>query len=77
MAEKNGRLRLHIAFEGGQIISVNASAADVQGFEQALAGDDRVFELSSDDGTYVVALGKVVYVRKSDREATIGFGSGS
>ena len=75
MAEKDGAARLHIAFEGGQAITVNVSAADVEGFEKALAGDDRVFELASDDGTYVVALGKVVYVRKSEREATIGFGA--
>jgi hypothetical protein len=73
--EENGAVRLHIAFEGGQAISVTASAADVESFEQALAGEDRVFQLSSDDGTYVVALAKVVYVRKSEREATIGFGA--
>jgi hypothetical protein len=75
VAEKDGDVRLHIAFESGQAISVNVSAADVEGFEKALAGDDRVFELASDDGTYVVALARVVYVRKSEREATIGFGA--
>jgi hypothetical protein len=32
-----------------------------------------VFELEAEDGTYVLALAKVVYVRRSDRETRIGF----
>jgi hypothetical protein len=41
----------------------------------SLAGGDEVFELRSMDGTYIVALSKVVYVRRSERETTIGFGA--
>ena len=73
----DGRVRLEIAFEGGQIVSGNVSAETADGLRSALAGDESVFELDTEEGTYVVALRKVVYVRRTDREMHIGFGSGA
>jgi hypothetical protein len=62
-AKQNDRVRVQIAFEGGQIVAalVAPAAAD--------------FDLETEDGTYLVALGKVVYVKRSSRETHIGFGS--
>jgi hypothetical protein len=71
----NGRVRLDIAFEGGQIVGGNVSAATADGFRSALAGDELVFDLETEDGTYVIALRKVVYVRRTSRETHIGFGA--
>ena len=34
-----------------------------------------VFELEALEGNFLVALGKVVYVKRSSRETQIGFGS--
>ena len=50
-----------------------------QGVEAAYLriGDGRielVFDLETEDETYVVALRKVVYVRRTSREMHIGFG---
>ena len=73
----DGRVRLEIAFEGGQIVSGNVSAEIADGLRSALAGDESVFDLDTEEGTYVVALPKVVYVRRTDREMHIGFGSGA
>jgi hypothetical protein len=73
--EGNGRVRLDIAFEGGQIVGGNVSAATADGFRSALAGDELVFDLETEDGTYVIALRKVVYVRRTSRETHIGFGA--
>jgi hypothetical protein len=72
---ENGRVRLDIAFEGGQIVGGNVSAATADGFRSALAGDELVFDLETEDGTYVIALRKVVYVRRTSRETHIGFGA--
>jgi hypothetical protein len=71
----DGRVRLEIAFEGGQIVSGNVSSETADGLRAALAGDEPVFDLETEAGTYVVALRKVVYVRRTDRETQIGFGS--
>ena len=64
---------VQIAFEGGQTVGANVSAKTADGLVAALAASDAVFELDAEDGTYVVALAKVVYVRRSDRETRIGF----
>jgi hypothetical protein len=71
----NGRVRLDIAFEGGQIVAGNVSAETADGFRSALAGDELVFDLETEEGTYVIALRKVVYVRRTSRETHIGFGT--
>jgi hypothetical protein len=73
----DGRVRLEIAFEGGQIVSGNVNAELADGLRSALASDESVFDLETEEGTYVVALRKVVYVRRTDRETHIGFGSGA
>ncbi len=74
-AGADGRVRLDIAFEGGQIVGGNVSAETADGFRSALAGDELVFDLETEDGTYVIALRKVVYVRRTSRETHIGFGA--
>ncbi len=40
-----------------------------------MAGNGPVFELEALEGNFLVALGKVVYVKRSARETQIGFGS--
>jgi hypothetical protein len=73
----DGRVRVEIAFEGGQIVGGNVSAEDADGLRAALAGDELVYDLLTEDGTYVIALRKVVYVRRTARETHIGFGAGA
>jgi hypothetical protein len=70
----DGRVRLQIAFEGGQIVTALVSEAAADGFAAALGGKETVLDLETDDGTYLVALGKVVFVKRSSRETHIGFG---
>ena len=71
----DGRVRLEIAFEGGQIVGGNVSGEAADALRASLAGDELVYDLETEDGTYVIALRKVVYVRRSSREMQIGFGS--
>jgi hypothetical protein len=70
----DGHVRLDIAVEGGQIVSGTVSAESADGFRAALAGDELVFDLETEDETYLIALRKVVYVRRTSREMHIGFG---
>jgi hypothetical protein len=74
-APADGPVRVEIAFEGGQIVGGNVSADSADGLRAALAGDELVFDLETEDGTYVIALRKVVYVRRTARETHIGFGA--
>jgi hypothetical protein len=74
-ASANGVVRLDIAFEGGIIVGGSVSAEQADGFRSALAGDELVYDLETEDGTYVIALRKVVYVRRTSRETHIGFGA--
>jgi hypothetical protein len=68
------QVRLQIAFEGGQVVAANVTAEAADGLGRALANGDSVFDLETEEETYVVALAKVVYVRRSSRETHIGFG---
>ena len=71
------QIKLQIAFEGGQIVAALVPSAAADGLAKAMANGDAVFDLESEDGTYLVAIGKVVYVRRFSRETHIGFGASS
>ena len=75
MSERNSNdnVRIQVAFEGGQSVGANVSQGIADALAAALAASDPVFELPTEDGTYVLSLGKVVYVRRSERETQIGF----
>ncbi len=72
MSDSNS-VRIQVAFEGGQSVSANVSQEVADALGAALAASDAVFELGTEDGTYLLAVGKIVYVRRSDRETQIGF----
>jgi hypothetical protein len=76
------RVRIEIAFDGGQIMSAVVSAASADALEQALgAADIRAgtgeasLSLDAEDGRYTVALQRVVYVKRFLRESRVGFGA--
>ncbi len=69
------RVRLEIAFTGGHALATSVALAPAEPLEQALSnGGDGAFELEADDGRYVIPLRTVVYVKRSLRDAPIGFG---
>ncbi len=70
------RVRLEVAFDGGQTIGALVPGEIADEFRRALdASDGGVFELEADDGRYIVALRRVVYVKRFSRETRIGFGA--
>jgi hypothetical protein len=69
----NNSVRIQIAFEGGQSVGANVSPEVADNLAAALAASEAVFELPTEDGTCLLSLGKIVYVRRPERETQIGF----
>ncbi|HSC49402.1 MAG TPA: hypothetical protein VLD16_03985 [Gaiellaceae bacterium] len=71
------RIRIEIAFDGGQIMGAFVDEGTADKLEQAI-GDDRdgAFALPAEDGCYTVSLRRVVYVKRFMREGRVGFTSG-
>jgi hypothetical protein len=74
----NDRVRLEIAFEGQQVLTVYVPAAIADDLDRALAGhDDASMTFEAEDGRYTVAVRKIVFVKRFSRESRVGFGTGS
>jgi hypothetical protein len=76
------RVRVEIAFDGGQIMGALVTPASADALEQALgsadlrAGSgDAALSLDAEDGRYTIALQRVVYVKRFARESRVGFGA--
>ncbi len=68
------RVRIEIAFDGGQIMAAFVSAQAAEELERVLnQPGDGAYSLEADDGRYTVALRRVVYVKRFTREARVGF----
>ncbi len=72
----NDRVRLEIAFDGQQVLSVLVPTQTAEDLDRALAGDhDSAYSFEADDGRYTVYLRRVVYVKRFARESRVGFGT--
>jgi len=70
------RSRIEIGFDGGQIMGALVNTTSIDELERRLEnGEDGTVVLDADDGRYLVALGRVVYVKRFAREARVGFGA--
>jgi len=70
------RIRIEVAFDGGQIMSALVTAQSADSLERALsASSDATLQLDAEDGGYTVVLPRVVYVKRFAREARVGFGA--
>jgi len=69
------RVRLELAFDGGQIVGLLVTDAAADELEKALdAGTTGTHTLETEDGRYVLPLARLVYVKRNTRETSIGFG---
>ena len=76
MAESD-RIRVEIALDGQQVLSVVVPGSTADDLDRALAGDqDGSWSFEADDGRYTVALRRIVYVKRFARESRVGFGAG-
>ena len=71
------RVRVEIGFDGGQIMGAYVEVGTADALERALEDrGDGALALEAEDGRYTVALKRVVYVKRFNREGRVGFTSG-
>jgi hypothetical protein len=71
------RIRIEVAFEGQQTLSVLVQAHVADELDAALASGarDGSYAFDADDGRYTVVLRRIVYVKRFARESRVGFGA--
>jgi hypothetical protein len=70
------RIRIEIAFDGTQVLSVLVPQQTAEELDRALAGDhDSAYAFEAEDGRYTISLQRVVYVKRFARESRVGFGA--
>jgi hypothetical protein len=70
------RVRVEIGFDGGQIMGALVTAQSADELERELASaNGKTIALDAADGRYVIALGRVVYVKRFVRDSRVGFGA--
>ena len=76
MAETD-RLRIEIAFDGGQVMSAHVQTSTADEVEQALdSGVGGTVQVEAEDGRYTISLARIVYVKRYSREGRVGFSGG-
>jgi hypothetical protein len=72
----NEHIRIEVGFEGSQIMSALVTKEAAEELEQALTGGKGgSLVLETEDGRYTVALERVVYLKRFNREGRLGFGN--
>jgi hypothetical protein len=66
--------RISIGFQGGQVLALRVSDAQLKELNGALA-DGGWHEVGTEEGPVKLYVGKVVYVRVEDEDARVGFGA--
>jgi hypothetical protein len=70
------RVRVEIAFQGGQALTVAVSGSVWDDLARALGnGQAESFAFDADDGSYTVAVRRIVFVKRYARESRVGFGA--
>jgi hypothetical protein len=70
------RVRIELAFEGQQVLTIYVTSATADELDRALAAGDESLSFEAEDGRYTVAVKRVVYVKRFARESRVGFGAG-
>jgi hypothetical protein len=68
-------VRASIGFTGGQVLAVRVDGDALVALREALAGDQRLYDLELEDGTVAIDLTQVAYVRVDSDEPRVGFGA--
>jgi hypothetical protein len=72
----NERIRIEIAFDGPQFLSVLVPSKTADDLDRWLTGgEDSSFSFEAEDGRYTLQLKRVVYVKRFARESRVGFGA--
>lgn len=70
------KVRVEVAYEGGQSFTTLMSNDAADDLERRLAaGDGGIVTIEAEDGRYAVMLSRIAYVKRFLRESRVGFGS--
>jgi hypothetical protein len=69
------RIRIEIAFDGQQVLSVLVSQGVADELDEALSAGSGSFSFEAEDGRYTVSLARIVFVKRWARESRVGFGA--
>jgi hypothetical protein len=70
------RVRLQIGFEGGTVMAVAVSQEEADALLRHLAaGGNGTVTLDDEDGSFVVVVPRVLFVKRFSRESGVGFGA--
>jgi hypothetical protein len=75
MTDTTDRIRIEIAFEGTQVLTVYVPVATADDLDRALGGAHDSLSFEAEDGRYTVSIPKIVYVKRFGRESRVGFGA--
>ena len=68
-------VRIEVGLDGGQIMSALVTSSSADDLERALnASTKSTLSLVAQDGTVLVAMPRVLYVKRFAREGRVGFG---
>jgi len=71
------RLRVEIAFRGGQTLGVSLTPEVLDELDRALLkGEPDALSFETDDGRYTVVVKMIAFVKRQGRESRVGFGAG-
>jgi hypothetical protein len=68
-----GKTPVEIGFDGGQVIPARLDDDQVKTLRKALGTGDSPHEIETEEGTLLIDLGKVIFVRISSDQKTVGF----
>lgn len=72
----NDRIRLELAFEGSQVLTIYVPGSTADDIDRALSSADSTsLSFEAEDGRYTIAVQKVVFVKRFARESRVGFGA--
>jgi hypothetical protein len=65
--------KIEIGFEGGQVVPVRLDDDQLNGLRSALAKTEGSHEVTYEEGTLILDLGKVIFLRITSSAAKVGF----
>lgn len=65
--------KVEIGFDGGQVIPSRLNKKQVKALREAIGSGDSPHEIETEEGTLLIDLSKVIFVRISAEAKTVGF----
>jgi hypothetical protein len=73
---ESDRIRIEVAFEGGQSLTILVAPATADELDRALSDNSEgAYSFDAEDGRYTVAIRKIVFAKRFARESRVGFGA--